>query len=274
VKRLVRILIRFNIVIASGGCAKAAYFSLVFAGALDAIPLVIVWLLTWQIYTLDRVIKQPEDKLTLRRSVEELVFMQKQAKWFKRLLVLTFVAMGVLFLFRPYALIGVAIGIGGGLMYSLRIPLAGKRIKQIPLIKSVYVPAILVAYCFITPWVFPQTAMHWVVVALMVLAFGINVSLFDLRDADRDKSAGIVTVANFFGKRGLLIGIWPVTVGITALLLWDRSPAMIAAVAGVWAVTLSSLRLWKTAPMWYYALIIDGTMVVPLAVYLALTAAN
>jgi len=41
VKRLVQTLIRFNIVIASGGLAKALYFSLVFDNSWDAISLAI-----------------------------------------------------------------------------------------------------------------------------------------------------------------------------------------------------------------------------------------
>lgn len=266
-KRIAQTLIRFNVVIATGAMTQAWFVSLVFAGAADWMALAVVWLLTWQIYTLDRVIKQPEDKVTVRRSVEELVFMQKQGKLFKRLIVLAFVLEAVLCVFRPWALTGIALGIGGGLMYSLRIPFVGLRVKQIPLIKAVYVPVILVGYSFLTPWVFPQSGAHWVVLGLLLLAFIVNVSLFDLRDADRDKASGIITVANFVGKRGLLIGLWPPALATCSLLLWDRGPAMLAAVAGVLAVALSSLRLWKPAPMWYYALIIDGTMIVPLLVF-------
>lgn len=266
-KRIAQALIRFNIVIATGALSQAWLLSLVFTGTADWMALAVVWLLTWQIYTLDRVIKQPEDKVTVRRSVEELVFMQKQGKLFKRLIVLAFVLEGVLCVFRPHALAGIALGIGGGLMYSLRIPLVGLRVKQIPLIKAVYVPAILVGYCFITPWVFPSALAHWLVLGLLLLAFIINVCLFDLRDADRDKASGIITVANFVGKRGLLLGLWPLSLAAIALLALDRGPAVMAGVAGVLAVALSSLRLWRPAPMWYYALVIDGTMVMPLVVW-------
>ena len=270
-RRAFQLPIRFNLVIATGALALGVFISLVFEGRCDALSLAVVWILTWQIYTLDRVIKQPEDKLTQRRSVEELVFMQKRAKLFKALLVASMIAELVLFAFRPFATIGVVLGIGGGLMYSLKIPLIGVRVKQIPMIKSVYVPAILVGYCFLTPWVFPSTAEHWVILALLLVAFGINVSLFDLRDAGRDKSAGIITVANFLGEKGLLIGLWPLSLVAAGVpLIWWRTPEMIAASAGVLAVALSSLRLWKPAPSWWYTIFIDGTMIVPALVYLAI----
>lgn len=271
-KRVFQTLIRFNLVIASGAMALGLYLSLVFSGGYDMPSLAILWILTWQIYTLDRVIKQPEDKLTQRRSVEELVFMQKQAKLFKGLIVAATAAQLVLIVFRPWALVGVVTGIGGGLMYSLKIPLIGVRVKKIPLIKAVYVPAILVGYCFLTPWVFPQTAEHWVIVGLLFLAFVVNVCLFDLRDAGRDKSAGIITVANFVGPRRLLIGLWPLSlIGAALPLIWWQTPAMVAASVGIVAVALSSLRLWKPAPSWWYTVVIDGTMLVPLAVYLIWT---
>jgi len=269
VKPILQALVRFNLVVATGTAALGLFLSLVFSGDYDVLSLAILSILTWQIYTLDRVIKQPEDKLTMRRSVQELVFMQTQVKLFRRLLVALTLAQVVMLVFRPYALVGVAVGLGGGLMYSLKIPLLGMRVKQIPLFKAVYVPVILVAYCMLTPWVFPSVASHWAVLVMLAVAFSINASLFDLRDADRDRSAGIRTVANVAGKRGLLVGLWPVTLFAAGLpLLWWNTPEVWAAGAMVWTTALSSLRLWRPAPGWYYSVVIDATMLAPLAVWL------
>ncbi|HAR66497.1 MAG TPA: hypothetical protein DCR55_09840 [Lentisphaeria bacterium] len=141
------------------------------------------------------------------------------------------------------------------------LPACGVRIKDLPAVKTLYPPLILAA-AILGPnsWLvgsFPSPYL----IAWCYLFLLMNVWLFDLRDIEGDRTAGVRTLAVLVGpawSRGLLFGVAFVAMlmGFT-LGTHYHSAAPIA--ASVVALGYTKERTWL-----YYELVVDGILLLPL----------
>ncbi|GEM_PF-3392460 len=225
-------------------------------------------LLVWQVYTADRYFIHPEDRHSTPQNLDRLRFIRRHKKIFGFLLLFFGFLQALPAWFSPRCLLGYGVGILLSLFYICKFPLLNFRIKQIPYIKAFYVPMV----CMLTYGAYLQSPrlllLNWKLALAFYLLMLCNTALFDLKDCENDRKAGIKTLANTLKPSQLLRG----TILFSVLLAWvlsfvGENPWRIPLVWSFLLYAIFIAGLLRTRQVSYFFVILDTTAALPLAVY-------
>ena len=172
---------------------------------------------------------------------------------------------------RDWVTLGLVLG-GGGFALHYSLPLRGRRLKDVPGLKTFFAPTGVMLAVLGLPWVHGATGMAWggwaCGAAWGYLLF--NMTLCDLRDHVGDRLTGVRSVPVLLGPAGsrrLLLGLLAATQGA---ILVCREQAPFREFWGVlaWAVPIYLGSLWWAvrAPRSerFYEWAVEGLLYLPL----------
>jgi len=201
------LLIQYNLFITFYLACFTAFFSVAHFGFVQWPSIMGMALLTWQIYSLDRWIQYPEDQGSLALPWRSLRLQFSQRKKMAGFLALSVIVELLVIYFYSSTWKGFLVGNLLGLSYLIEIPLFRKRIKMIPFLKAFYIPFTILVTLFTFLEVWPRSISEWKLVFFSYLLCFFNVIIFDLKDRKQDQENKITTFANFFSKKGLIVGV-------------------------------------------------------------------
>jgi 4-hydroxybenzoate polyprenyltransferase len=152
-------------------------------------------LLVWKLYLVDRTVQHPEDENPDASSAAGFV------RRFRRqcLLLLVVLAAAQLWLIvqEPRLLRSIALSCAVSVFYFAKVPLLGKRAKEIPYFKCFYLSGCaLVVVAAFTPGIWrPTTTTGAAALVLSFVLYFLNFSLYDIKDVEADARANIKTLA-------------------------------------------------------------------------------
>jgi len=215
-KSLVCYSIRTNLFTASSVLALYCFFQLIMSNELFAASAATIFILTWQIYTLDRIIIHPEDQQNFSGDINRIRFIRRNKKIFTVCLILSFLAEIVLIIFFPYLLIGVLFCFLYSIFYMINIPFLNFRIKKIPFFKPFYIGIDMIATFLLLAWIYPKTQYQWLTIFFIFILLVMNVILFDLKDTKNDLKESIRTFANSINKTKLIFSCQVISLIVAA----------------------------------------------------------
>lgn len=155
-------------------------------------------LFVWMMYLVDRMGDHPEDREHAEHGGGASAAFVTQNRVACRLLLLALcVAQLALIWKEPQLLKSIALSLGFSIFYMVKLPLLGKRVKQLPFVKCFYLAACsLVITASFTPGLasLPLTRLAAPLGVAYVLYF-LNYSLYDVKDVEGDTRANIRTFA-------------------------------------------------------------------------------
>jgi len=207
------------------------------------------------IYNLDRVKTDPADAINVPRRTANL------SRWPGLnwgLMVLAGLALlGVPLWQRDRLLL--ALTFAGALVcagYSL--PIFGRRVKSLPLLKTLFIPTLLIGAYFIPAAWSLREVPDWRVIGWGWGALLFNVLLFDLRDLAGDRRVQTVTIAVFLGQARTISMLAALVAGMALLSTrWEQwiTDAVFALLLGLGA---------KRRGEAFYEWLVDGALFVPI----------
>ncbi len=152
-------------------------------------------LLVWKLYLLDRALEHPEDASVHEGNSAAFLRRFPRSSW-SLFGVLAAGQLGLVLL-APELLGAIALSIAVSAFYFVKVPLLGKRAKQLPYFKCFYLSACaLVVVGAFTPGMWRcLTARGLAAISLSFLLFFLNFSLYDIKDIEGDTRANIKTFA-------------------------------------------------------------------------------
>ncbi|MGC3992317.1 MAG: hypothetical protein QM796_21985 [Chthoniobacteraceae bacterium] len=207
------------------------------------------------IYNLDRVKTDPADAINVPRRTEDL---SRWPGWNWGLMVLAGLALLAVPLWQGNREL-LALTLAGAVVcagYSL--PIFGRRMKSLPLLKTLCVPTLLIGAYFIPAAWSLRELPDWRVLGWGWAALLFNVLLFDLRDLAGDHRVQTVTIAVFLGPPRTLILLGLLLAGMAALSTrWEQWIT-----DAVFALLL--LVGTKRRGEGFYEWLVDGALFVPI----------
>lgn len=200
-------------------------------------------LLVWKLYLVDRTVEHPEDEDPDESNAAGFVRRFRG----QCLLLLALLAAAQLWLiFRePRLLRSIALSCAVSVFYFAKVPVLGKRAKEIPYFKCFYLSGCaLVVVAAFTPGIWRPTAPSGVIaLALSFVLYFLNFSLYDIKDIEADTRANIKSLAATLSLGRFLdlqLVVSLTTLGAALWLLPGPTGRVLAAVCGFHAV----MSLW------------------------------
>lgn len=237
----------------------AFFFSKYFFMLTDIFISLFVFLAAWIIYVADRMMPSKEDKQD-GRNIQRLIVRQKGLFLTLMALDILFVVSSVFWTHKRYAL-GWFIGLVLSFFYIIRIPLIQKRIKDIPYIKVFYVPVVYLSTTWMMipgPSIEPFFRGDFYLLCLFLIVL---VSIFDIKDAQADRIAGIRTFANSVSKTVFITTIFVLgLVGLSLSVVFEYKLMAICFAV----LSLAILALYKCSEKrWLYFTVYDSLVALP-----------
>lgn len=261
---LIKVFVRSQLYIAFQVALFSYYFTVQILHVHDLLITVFVFLSSWFVYVLDRLIPSVEDDLSLSQQHR---FVIEYRLIFVGLMVASVVGSAILSSIWGWKyFLGYAGGISLSLFYALPIPVIRKRIKDIPFMKIVYVPSVYLATITLMldqiPW-----HLYWSQHSILYLSYILlGFVVFDLKDRNEDLQAGVQTIANSFSTRVFLNGLMMISVLLAAFcLILNQSLLMVCCL--LFSVGLIPLYS-KPFNRIYYFTMIDLFIGLPGLIYL------
>jgi hypothetical protein len=171
------------------------FLALQLTGRVDVLSTSSMLLLVWKLYLVDRAIQHPED--AHEHEGNAAAFVRRYRLACSGLLLALAAAQAWLVVLRPQLLWSIAASVLVSLCYFTKLPVLGKRAKEIPYFKCFYLTgSSLALVAFFTPGIW--RAPSWTGGAALALAFVLyflNFSLYDIKDLAADARANIKTLA-------------------------------------------------------------------------------
>ena len=147
-----------------------------------------------------------------------------------------------------------------------------RALREIPLLKGLLIAGVWTAVTVGLPALLHAPPPAVALAKLAAQRFCLVAALalvFDLRDLSRDRAAGLRTVPVLLGTAGAkVLALW-LLVAALAFGLWrGTAPGMLALVVAPAAAVVLAAR--ETRSEYFFALLADGVLLVPAALYLAL----
>ena len=152
-------------------------------------------LLVWKLYLLDRALEHPEDASLHEGNSAAFLRRFPRSSW--SLFGVLAAGQLSLVLLAPELLGAIALSVAVSVFYFVKVPLLGKRAKQLPYFKCFYLSgcALVVVGAF-TPGMWSYlTGRGLAALSLSFLLFFLNFSLYDIKDVVGDTRANIKTFA-------------------------------------------------------------------------------
>jgi hypothetical protein len=171
------------------------FLALQLTGQEDALYTASMLLLVWKLYLVDRAIEHPED--SHEHEGNAAAFVRRYRVGCFGLLAGLAVAQAGLIMRQPRLLWSIAASVLVSLCYFTKLPVLGKRAKEIPYFKCFYLAgSALALVAFFTPgiWRLPSLT-GGAALALSFVLYFLNFSLYDIKDLEADARANIRTLA-------------------------------------------------------------------------------
>lgn len=199
----------------------------------------------WMMYVLDRLKPQPEDAGAGDESAAG--FVKRRRGTFSLLVAALVLVQAACAAAQPRFAVALAASFLASIFYLVPLPWIGKRTKDLPYAKTlhnmlamVFIPAAVIWADAAVPW----STLVWAA-PVPVLLGGINNVLYDLKDIEADRRAGIRTFAVALGPRRLIAGAGAVLAATTTLALLSLPPPLMlvsACLAAFYGAVLWALR--------------------------------
>ncbi len=267
IKQLGVLAVRFHLVIATACTAQGAYLGTAITGKVDLSALAALWLCAWFVYTLDRFVVHPEDQAGAATDLHVLRYARRHRRLFWGLLIAAVLAQGVLGAFTPRLTVGLVWGDLLGSAYILQFPGLPFRLKRVPYFKVVYVPVVAVSteLLLVGQWHLSVAQGAAVVGVLMICV--LNTAVCDIKDIDADRTAGIRTLANTWGRADVLRAAQLVAIcvalALSGLARMDFHVIATAVTLLVLAAVMGVLRVRAQVPAAFYLVLLDGLIGAP-----------
>lgn len=178
----------------------------------------VAFLITFSTYSLNKLTDIAEDQINMPERVN---FVGGRRRF------ILFTALGaymlsvpLAFLVTPLALPIVFIPLLTNLLYSSRLLPGVPRLKDIPIMKNLFVAISWATVCTLLPasdiFSLPKTAVLLVLYFMLVKVF-INTVLYDVRDVKGDREAGIKTIPGLLGNRKTMVMLLAINSTLIAL---------------------------------------------------------
>jgi 4-hydroxybenzoate polyprenyltransferase len=195
----------------------------------------------WLMYLVDRIKAAPEDLVSGGTSAAS--FVRARMPVFRSLAVGTGVALLVCCVWQPWLVLAVVLSLVVSLAYLVPIPGLGKRVKELPGCKPLYLGLTVATITGAFAWL-DGAALAPAGVALASANVLVNTALYDLKDLAADRRAGLRSLAALLGPR--LFTALHVLNTATVVLAWIATPPATAwiatALAGLYAFVLGWTR--------------------------------
>ena len=166
--------------------------------------LIVLAVLCWQVYTVDRLLPHPEDRTEKTNKLHPTNFINQNQKLILFFLIASFLVELICILFDTNLIFELMIGFVVCAAYSFELPLLKKRIKSIPFAKNFYVAFSKVILAYLITETVPEITRHpWTCITLYIIAL-ISEIMLDFKDRDSDAIAGIKTFANVFASSTII----------------------------------------------------------------------
>jgi hypothetical protein len=209
------------------------FLSLVVTGEIRPRATASMFLFVWLMYLADRLKTNPEDELD--GDGNAAAFARRHPRFMRHLFVGLLVAQLALVVTDPGLLVPLALGTLVSLLYLVRLPIVGRRLKEVSYLKCFYLAsAALALVALFTPGLMavttPRTA--GLLAACFSLYF-LNFSLYDIKDLDADRRANIKTLAGALPATAFLRAQMAASLLTFAVVLWRLPPQSSLVLAGV-----------------------------------------
>lgn len=198
----------------------------------------------WSMYLLDRLKSAPED--AGRGDASAGGFVARRRRLFVGLAAALALAQVACIVAMPRLGLWTLGALLVSSLYVLKIPVLGRRVKDIPFVKPFYLGTVYALLAWGIVVVDGDTARTGLgPFAFVVVVFGVNAALYDLKDAAADRRAGIRTFANTFSHRTFLAGAGLVLLALvlsSSLLLPAHLMQLGLVSLALYAVALLALR--------------------------------
>ncbi len=262
-RRLITFAVRFNLVIAATLALQGAYLDAVMGGAGSGpSTLAALALCVWFVYTLDRFVVHPEDQAGAGVDIHVARYIRRHQLLFAALLVAAVATQIALVVATPRLFWGLAWGDLLGATYILQFPYLPCRLKSVPYLKAVYVPAVAISTMLLLIGKQPTSLAQWVIVAGVFVVFVLNTTICDVKDIEADRSAGIRTIVNRFQLTRVLCTVQAIALaaltGVLVLAWHDPHSWAIALTLVGFAAVVSRLHVQPLPGVLFYFLVVDG----------------
>lgn len=249
--------------------ALGAWASLATRDAIDWTGLTALGLFLFAIFGLDRFFDHPEDRHDRVVDIDPAAFVRRHRGAFGAALLAASAALVALVALDRRLVLALAIAFGSSIFYMIRVPVLGKRLKELPFFKNIYAPAVLTTFtCSFLG--LPFTRESGPVLAVVFFVIQINNITFDMKDVENDRRAGLRLISTTFSPRrvyAMLVGAALVGAALSPLAL--PRPWSIGAAAGFLALAGIVQRLSRRFSRRLLFVWCDGVLAVPLLVWAA-----
>lgn len=167
------------------------------------------WFAALFIYNLDRLRSDPADQWNTPKRLAT----SRSLRWVGAFLTLASVAMLVGLPIQRHDWITLALVLlGGAICLGYSIPIFGRRLKEVPALKTFFAPTVVVLAVFFLPLLHEGLKVRF---STLVLAFAwswgfllCNMLLCDLRDVRGDRKTGVVSIPVQLGKQKTQLLLW------------------------------------------------------------------
>ena len=248
--------------------ALAIYTSLVFHHRIEWVGIGALFILVWQIFTLDRYIVHPEDQRETGLDLNNARFVRHHRHVFLAGMIGSAILLMILCLIKPHLFWGCLFAVLSSLLYIFPFPLLKRRIKQISYLKSFYVPFVLVTSLMFFTQSFSRSLNEALVPLLLYLLCVLNVSLFDIKDVESDTITGIKTFASRLGPTTLIWVQFSISFLLgMALVIFGSTPPILSLGITFLIYGPAALILLKIKSVKYLFTAIDGMFIIVLVIY-------
>lgn len=265
------LLILSNVWTAFTVACLAVYVSLSFHHRIEWVSIWALFILVWQVFTLDRFIVHPEDQQRTDLDLNIARFIRLHRPFFLAGLIGSVFLLITMCLIKPHLFFGFVYAGFCSVLYIFPVPFLAKRFKQISYLKSFYVPFVAVTSLILFTQSFPLSFNEALIYLLIYVLLALNGMLFDIKDVKADRCFGIKTFASKLGPR-LLIWI-EFTISILlglGLVRFGGTPSFLALGITFLFYGPAALGLLKKKSVTYLFTAIDGMGVLVLMIYLLL----
>jgi hypothetical protein len=209
------------------------FLSLIVTGEVRPRTTASMFLFVWAMYLADRLKTNPEDELDADGNAA--AFARRHPAIMRLLFVILLVAQLGLVALDPALLGTLFLGTLVSLLYLVRLPVLGRRVKEIPYLKCFYLSsAALAIVALFTPGLLAVTSARTMgLLAACFALYFLNFSLYDIKDIAADRRANIKTLAGAVPATVFLRAHVAAALLTLALVLWLLPPQSALVLAGV-----------------------------------------
>ena len=214
-----------NVYLALGVSSLAYASSILLIDSVNIFPLLIVFLMTFSMYTLNRKTDVTED---LVNHPERALFFQKFGKPLFILAAISYpLALGLSFRGGSWAFLPLLIVLAFGFLYSFpwiprRMGKGYRRLKDITLLKNLTVAVASAVTCVLVPVFYGSLSLSVsVIVVFLFIVFRVfmNTISFDMRDLEGDKREGIKTIPVLVGVSKTKLLLYSLNIAVAIMVL-------------------------------------------------------